>query len=330
MYGTLQISVRLICGDTNPFINNKGIVSYGRIPKDAFYFYQAALLQKPIINIGMKNWNYHCGIESIPGYCPKRIEVFTNTNEAELFINGSSLGRKKVNDYSVVWEVPFQKGKNQIEVSGITSTGEIVKDFHVLDFNLIPSDLHQMKVGDVIRINAGSSLYFLDEDEKAVWMPDRDYSKGGFGFIGGKFLINQNDRVDYREGIAENIKETTKDPLYQTQRIGAEAFKADVPLGQYEITFCLADLSVKPKSLVYELGKSDDTNKAIISGNNEFDISINGQKIKENLNPKKIKGELTAYEFSTIIYTEKELNINFAPINGGIVGINGLKIRRIK
>jgi len=316
-------------GDTNPYINNKGIVSYGRLPKDAYYFYQAVLAQKPTINIGLKNWNYHTGIENSSGSCSKKIEVYTNTNEAELFINGSSLGKKKVKDYSVDWEVPFKKGKNLIEVSGIISTGEVVKDFHVLDFNLVPSDLHQMKAGDVIRINAGCSAYFLDEEEKAVWMPDREYSKGSFGFIGGQFLIVKSDRVDYREGIAQNIKETQKDPLFQTQRFNLKTFKADVPFGQYEITFLLADLTSKIQYSVYELGKENDIDKAIKFDNTEFDIIINGQKIAENLNPQKLKGELTAYEFSTIIYTDSNLNIDFIPKNG-IVGINGLKVRKIK
>ncbi|WP_164905427.1 glycoside hydrolase family 2 TIM barrel-domain containing protein [Flavobacterium sufflavum] len=316
-------------GDTNPFINNKGIVSYGRIPKDAFYFYEAVLAKKPVINIGMKNWKYHSGIGNSPGSASKKIVIYANTDEAELSINGNSLGQKKVNDYSAEWDVPFRNGKNLIEVSGIASNGEIVKDYHTIDFNLIPSDLHQMKTGDVIRVNAGSSLYFLDEEEKAVWMPDREFTKGSYGFIGGKFLVNQNDRIEYREGVADNIKETVKDPLFQTQRIGVKGFKADVSSGQYEITFCLADLSIKSKSSVYELGKEDDVNKANVSGTTEFDIMINGQNIAENLNPKKIKGELTAYEFSTIIYTESGLNIDFIAKNG-MVGINGIKIRKIK
>lgn len=317
-------------GDTNPLINNKGLVSYDRIPKDAFYFYQAALAKKPVINIGMKNWSFHTGIESGQGYCSKKIEVFTNTDEAELSVNGGSLGRKKVNDYSVVWDVPMKNGRNLIEVTGFAATGEMVKDFHVIDFNLIPSDLKQMKTGDIIRINAGSSAYFLDEEEKGVWMPDRDYSAGSFGFIGGKPLVAQNSRIDYREGVDVNIKDTSKDPLYQTQRIGSNAFKADVPSGQYEITFCLADLSVKANGSVYDLRTNDDVNKINKSGEVNFGITINGQEIISNLNPGKIKGERTAYEFTTIIYTDKGLTINFISGNGGISGVNGLKIRKVK
>lgn len=91
----------------------------------------------------------------------------------------------------------------------------------------------------------------------------------------------------------------------------------------------MADLSIKAKKTVYELGKDDEVNKINLSGSTDFDISINGQTIIENLNPKNIKGELTAYEFSTILYTEGGLNIDFIAKNG-IVGINGIKIRKIK
>ena len=88
-------------------------------------------------------------------------------------------------------------------------------------------------------------------------------------------------------------------------------------------------MSIKSKSSVYELGKEDDVNKVNASGTAEFDIMINGQNIEENLSPKKIKGELTAYEFLTMIYTDSGLNIEFIAKNG-IVGINGIKVRKIK
>lgn len=315
-------------GDTNPFINNKGLVSYNRTPKDAFYFYQAALAKKPVINIGMKNWHVHAGVENNSGTCSKKIEVFTNTNEAELFINGISFGREKVVDYSVVWDVPLKNGKNLIEAVGFTQSGEVVRDFHTLNFNLIPFDLKRMIAGDVIRINAGSSAYFLDEEENGVWLADRDYSTGSFGFVGGKPLITSNSRVEYREGIDANIKETEKDPLFQTQRVGVNEFKADLPEGQYEVTFYLANLTVNANSSVYELRTNDDTYKINKSGEMEFDILINGQKIIGDLNPKKLKGELTAYDFSTIVFTEKGLNIVFTSKNG-ITGINALKVRKI-
>lgn len=316
-------------GDAMPFHNSKGLVAADRTPKDVFYFYKAALLNKPTINIAMKSWDYHSGIENATGACLKKIEVFSNTKDAELFINGKSLGKKEVESYSVEWNVPFINGRNLIEVYGTDKNGLTVKDFHTMKFNLIPSNLLLMESGDVIRINAGSSAYFLDEEEKAVWIPDTEYYPGGFGFVGGMFLVTKNNRVDYREGVSQNIEGTNKDPLYQTQRIATDAFKADVPSGQYKVTFCMADLSVKAEKVVYELGSKDDINQSNILDNSEFDIFINDQMIVEKLNPKNLKGKLTAYEFSTLVYTDGGLNIKFRS-NGGMVHINGLKIRRVK
>lgn len=316
-------------GDAMPFYNSKGLVAADRTPKDVFYFYKAVLSNKPTINIAMKSWGYHSGIENTPGACFKKLEVFTNTKDAELFINGKSLGKKVVEEYSVIWNVPFKNGQNLIEVSGTVDNGTIVKDFHKVEFNLIPSHLELMRPGDVLRINAGSSAYFLDKEEKAVWIPDAKYTPGGFGFVGGMFLVTKNNRVDYREGVSQNIEGTNKDPLYQTQRIAATAFMADVPSGQYEVTFCLADLSVKAESLVYELGSKGDDAQANISDNFEFDIYINGQAVAQKLNPRELIGKLIAYEFSTIVDSEGALDIKFRS-NGGMTGINGLKIRKLK
>lgn len=316
-------------GDAMPFYNSKGLVAADRTPKDVFYFYKAALVNKPTINIGMKSWKYHSGVETTPGLCSKKIEVFANTQDAELYINGKSLGKKAVNDFSAEWEVPFIKGQNLIEVVGISESGSTVKDYHSLEFNLIPSNLKEMKPGDVIRVNAGSSAYFLDEDEKSVWIPDTEYSKGGFGFVGGMFLVTKNNRVDYREGVDQNINKSVKDPLFQTQRIATSNFKADVPEGRYEVTFCLADLAVRTSRLVYELGSENDITQSNISGKYEFDIIINGQKVAEKLNPRKQAGKLTAYEFSAIVYSKGGLDIEFKS-NEETTCVNAIKLRKLK
>lgn len=316
-------------GDAMPFYNSKGLVAAERTPKDVFYFYKSTLSNSPTVNIGMKSWKYHSGVETTPGLCSKKIEVFANTKNVTLSINGKSLGEKNIKDYCAEWDVPFRNGKNLIEVVGKGEDGQLVKDFHELNFNLIPSSLKEMKSGDMIRMNAGSSAYFLDNEENAVWIPDMEYFPGGFGFVGGMFLITQNNRVDYRQGIDQNIVGTDKDPLFQTQRIATDMFKADVPAGQYEVTFCLADLAVRVDRLVYELGSKDDITQSNISDNYEFDICINGQVIGEKINPRIFGGKLTAYEFSTLVYSPGGLNIEFKS-DGGTTCINALKIRKLR
>lgn len=94
-----------------PGINDKGLVTFDRkIRKDAFYFYKA-------------NWNKNEPVLHIAGKrCDKRssniqtIMVFTNQPEAELFVNGKSLGKSKVDEFCIAkWEnVILEDGFNEI------------------------------------------------------------------------------------------------------------------------------------------------------------------------------------------------------------------------
>ena len=143
------------------------------------------------------------------------------------------------------------------------------------------------------------------------------------------FLVTNNNRVDYREGVDQNINKSVKDPLLQTQRIATSHFKADVPEGQYEVTFCLADLAVRAGRLVYELGSENDITQSNISGKYKFDIIINGQKVAEKLNPRKLAGKLTAYEFSAIVYSKGGLDIEFRS-NEETTCVNAIKLRKLK
>ena len=77
-------------------------------PKDAYYFYQAMWTGRPMIHIGVY-WDWNEGqIIDVP--------VMTNGAFAELFLNGRSLGKKRVNRYDPeaclpVWRVPYEKGQ---------------------------------------------------------------------------------------------------------------------------------------------------------------------------------------------------------------------------
>ena len=93
--------------------NDKGLVTYDRrIKKDAFYFYKA-------------NWNKK---EKVLYIASKRcqnksnssvdIQVFSNCGDAELFVNGKSMGKCTPDEVCVAtWNnVPLQSGENQVTV----------------------------------------------------------------------------------------------------------------------------------------------------------------------------------------------------------------------
>ncbi|GAB1308901.1 beta-galactosidase GalB [Urechidicola sp. KH5] len=65
-----------------------GIVDLSGFPKDRFYYYQSRWTEEPMVHI-LPHWNWeNTPHEEIPVYC------YTNADEAELFLNGKSLGKK--------------------------------------------------------------------------------------------------------------------------------------------------------------------------------------------------------------------------------------------
>jgi beta-galactosidase len=125
-----------------------GIVDLCGFPKDRFYLYQSQWRPNlPMAHI-LPHWNWSERIDSITP-----IHVYTSGDEAELFINGKSLGRKvKVagKDFRLVWDdvkyqpgvvkvVAYKKGQKWA-TDEIKTTGSAVKLGLKADRNQIVSD----------------------------------------------------------------------------------------------------------------------------------------------------------------------------------------------
>lgn len=73
--------------------------------KDAFYQNQSHWLDKPMIHL-MPHWNF----EGMEGSLI-RVAAYTNCEEAELFLNGKSMGRKAIEPYGHgEWSVAYEPG----------------------------------------------------------------------------------------------------------------------------------------------------------------------------------------------------------------------------
>ncbi len=106
-----------------------GILDTCGFKKDSFYFNKACFTDKPTIHV-MPHWNWTEG-QTVKVAAP------TNCNEAELILNGVSLGKKPCDCIRTpVWKVKFQPGT--LEVAGyingkkvasdsVTTAGEAVK-----------------------------------------------------------------------------------------------------------------------------------------------------------------------------------------------------------
>ncbi len=105
-----------------------GIVDLAGFPKDRYYLYQSQWTSKPMVHV-LPHWNWQ-GMEGKP----VPVFVYTNCDEAELSLNGKSLGRKKrfgepvvipvgknvsetgkfASKYRLMWEVPYEPGVLQV------------------------------------------------------------------------------------------------------------------------------------------------------------------------------------------------------------------------
>jgi beta-galactosidase len=89
-----------------------GIIDLAGFKKDRFYIYQARWRPDvPMAHI-LPHWNWPDRVSQVTP-----VHVYTSGNEAELFLNGKSQGRKKLgpNEYRLVWnEVVYKPGELRV------------------------------------------------------------------------------------------------------------------------------------------------------------------------------------------------------------------------
>lgn len=243
--------------ETMPHINNKGLLTWDRIPKDPYYFYQAMLSKKPFIKIAAAYWNSRTGIaNSGSRICYQPLQVASNLDSVEIIVNGTSLGWKKPGEGMSEWTIPFINGCNIIEAKGV-SEGKWYTDRTVINFRLQPYLLNDTLVPfQQINILSGANRYFFDASTGQTWQPDQPYRAGSWGYLGGKpFKMKVNNRLPY--GTDKDILNTDDDPVYQTQLAGISSYRFDVGAGNYELTLHFAEIeNIHGKNLSYNLSSS--------------------------------------------------------------------------
>lgn len=108
-----------------PYMNQKGVVERDLTKKESYYVFQSYWTDKPMVHIYGHTWPVRWGDEGEG----KMVKVYSNCTEAELFLNGKSLGVKKRNSQDfpsagLRWSVPFVKGENTVSV--VAKKGKVV------------------------------------------------------------------------------------------------------------------------------------------------------------------------------------------------------------
>ena len=211
--------------------------------------------------------------------------------------------------------MPFVDGQNSLEA--LTANA---KDRYTVEFEMV-----EQKAPERLNVLLGSNRYFEEPRTGVTWIPEQAYTEGSWGYVGGE-QARQRSRHGSQPASAAAINQTDCDPMYQTQRAGLEAFRADMPAGNYSVYLHFAELSGKVKASIYNLG-----NEAIGSEGEErvFDVMINGVKVLSDLDIMAQVGVYTPMveRFEVDVKGDEGIVVEFVPKKGTPV-LNAISIRK--
>lgn len=311
--------------ETMPHINNKGLLTLDRKPKNTFYLYKAAFNVKPFLKIGDGSWSWRgAASKTNEDTAVQTLQVISNVDTVELWVNGKKLGKKNVAEWVANWSVPFKDGRN--EIKAIAWIKDIkIEDQAVINFNLI-----QQASFKSINVLLGSQRQFIDPQNQ-IWLPSQTYQTGSWGSIGGEpFKVKSTSRHSY--GTDKNIRGTVNDPIYQTQLVGLEKYQLDVPKGKYEVTLHFAELMGNgiQSVLPYNLDSLMALDKAVPE-QRVFDVYLNDKLVIKSINLAATYGTANSVQkkFECVVNDDKGLRLLFKGIKGKPV-LNALQVKRIE
>lgn len=292
-----------------PHVNLKGLTGLTRAPKDTYWLYKATLACKPFIMIGDHGWTIRGGAQNASDkHCIQPVNVFSNAEVVTLLHNGKSLGVKNTECCMATFDVPFTDGVNTLEA--ISSDGE--KDFSRIDFKLIPSDMSEVTE---LNVMLGSNRYFEDRDGGILWIPEQEYKPGGWGYVGGNQLRPSVSGNRVRPAMEGNVLGTEQDPIFQTQRVGIEEFRADVPDGRYYVYLYFAEMTISPNGakIPYTLGEDPSVSR---TEERVFDVAIGGNTVLKDFDLAKEYGPNRAVikKFCVEVRDSRGIRIAFTPV----------------
>ena len=109
-----------------PYVNQKGVLERDGTIKESYYVFQSYWSKKPMVHIYGHSWPVRWGNAGEE----KLVGVYSNCDEAELFVNGKSYGIRKRNsqDYPAAglrWNVVFDEGKNSVRVIAVKNKVQV-------------------------------------------------------------------------------------------------------------------------------------------------------------------------------------------------------------
>jgi beta-galactosidase len=295
-------------GGSIPNMNQKGMMTWDRQPKDVFFLYKANWNPEPMVYVATRGWLQREGTDTTAkpgaGTRPVRqpVDVYSNLAEVELFADGRSLGGKRPDDVKhMEWQVPFVDGDNVLEARG-TRSGKPVTDRVVVHFTYRAPVLADPSVPfRQLAVNVGGKAQVADDDG-VVWEGDRPYERGSFGYVGG-------EGKQFNKDLA--IKSTRETPMYFTYREGLTAYRFDVPDGEYEVELRFAEPKAEP-------------------GERVFGVRVNGRVLSSAVDLAREYGlaQAAVIRVNTSAVGGRGIDVTFAPVAGEAI-LNAIRVSQV-
>ncbi len=217
-------------GEPTPFdwpsvSSSFGILDTCGFAKDSFWFNKACYTQKPMIHL-LPHWNHKEG-ETV------RVMAVSNCEEAELFLNGKSLGRKsnEICTDTAEWQVPYAPGRlaakayrkgKCVAKTEVCTAGKAHAIRVETDGNTLKADGHDTRILNVSLV-----------DEKGVELPharnEIRFEIIGDGFVRGVGNGDPNshepDVADFRKlycGKAQALVSVNRGGKHLSVRVSCE------------------------------------------------------------------------------------------------------------
>lgn len=304
--------------DAIPHLNSKGIMSADRKPKDTYYLFRSYLNKEKQAWIAERNHKVRSGVAAADGKLRQKIQVYSNLAAISLYVDGLLIADANVVDYSTYFDVALTKGSHLLEVR--EKATNMTLDALRIAVNPI---FESYEAGDDIdiAINAGSNYSFYDNIGDKVWLSDKAYTRGSWGYIGGEKLYVA-DKIGTKEDI---LTQTDFNPLLQTMRLGGKGYQFDLPDGWYEVELSFVEAFPKSRRFIEGIESPEHPGKERV-----FDVVINDQTLINDLD---LLGQY-GYNYPlrkrwTIqINSGMGLNVNF-PSSIGEPSISAIRVRSL-
>jgi beta-galactosidase len=116
-----------------PHVNQKGVVERDLTRKESYFVFQSYWSEKPMAHIYGHSWPVRWGRAG----AKRSVLVYSNCDQAELFLNGKSLGaaRRDSQNFPAAglrWDVAFERGPNHLRVLATRGETTVSDELHLI------------------------------------------------------------------------------------------------------------------------------------------------------------------------------------------------------